>query len=224
MPRTLALTLLLATLVGAWASGAWAQAATPSPTLVSALESRRYINMDTINTTFLLAVVSGAGGAPSPEVTLMYRAQMGFIAAHLTKDPTIPVPNYAACLRPFNGEEKSVTSICKITMDKIMQRLAVARSTNPEFVDFLRVFTLSQRTILGIGRYLNQQFTPDELNTIASYHAFRLTQEKSPQWLKTYRTCIESNSQTITCKNLRLENLSAMLTLDYLKAMNGVTP
>lgn len=190
---------------------------------VSSLESRRFVQMDRINATYLLPVMLKAGGAEAvqnPTLLAMYRAQVAYVAAAMTNDPTVPVPDYAACLKAFDGTEKTVPTICKLTIDKVVANIAKSKPANEDFVTFLRIFTLSQNSITMVGRYLQKPFTEQEVSSIAAYHAFRLTREKNEMWLKNFRTCLESNSQTITCKALKLDELSATLTLDYLKAFN----
>lgn len=190
---------------------------------VSALESRRFVHMDRLNAEYLMPVALrlGGAGANTPAALLpVYRAQMGFVASAMTTDPTVPVPDYADCIKGFDGTEKSITNICKLTMDKVIANIAKSKPDNQTFVSYMRTFTLSQSGIIMVGRYLQKPFTESEVSAIAAYHAFRLTREKDEQWLKNFRTCLESNSQTITCKNLKLDEQSAMLTLDYLKAFN----
>ncbi len=190
---------------------------------VSALESRRFVHMDRLNADYLMPVALrlGGAGADTPATLLpVYRAQMGFVAGAMTVDPTIPVPDYADCIKRFDGTVKSVPNICKLTMDKVIANISKSKPDNEKFVSYMRTFTLSQSGIIMVGRYLQTPFTEKEVSAIAAYHAFRLTREKDEQWLKNFRTCLESKSQTITCKNLKLKEQSAMLTLDYLKAFN----
>ncbi len=190
---------------------------------VSPLESRRFVQMDHLNADYLMPVilrVGGAGATISPSLMSVYRAQMGYVASALTTDPTVPVPDYADCIKRFDGTEKTVPTICKLTIDKVVANISKSKPDNEQFVTYLRAFTLSQSGIILTGRYLEKPFTEKEVSSIASYHAFRLMREKDDMWLKNFRTCLESNSQTITCKNLKLDELSTKLTLDYLKAFN----
>lgn len=190
---------------------------------VTPLESRRFVHMDRLNADYLMPValrLGGVGANTSSTLLPIYRAQMGFVAGAMTVDPTVPVPDYADCIKRFDGTEKSVPTICKLTIDKVVANIAKSKPDNEQFVNYLRVFTLSQSGIIMVGRYLQIPFTEKEVTSIATYHAFRLTREKNAMWLKNFRTCLESNSQTITCKSLKLDELSANLTLDYLKAFN----
>ncbi|TKW61485.1 MAG: hypothetical protein DI628_02365 [Blastochloris viridis] len=190
---------------------------------VTPLESRRFVHMDRLNAEYLLPVALRVGNvatADNPSLLAVYRAQMGYVASTMTVDPTIPVPDYADCIKRFDGTEQSVPNICKITMDKVVASISQSKSDNENFVTYLRAFTLSQSSIILVGRYLQTPFTDKEVSAIAAYHAFRLTREKNEMWLKNFRTCLESKSQTSTCKNMKLDELSAMLTLDYLKAFN----
>ena len=208
-------------------AGAWAQNIAQPLVLqkpVSEVESRRFVQMDELNTQYLMPIAMGANkleeGGLTPEMASLYRAQMGYIAAQMTSDPTVPVPDYADCLKQFDGTEASVTTICKLTLDKIMASFAKSKPDNLDFVSYMRLFTLSQSGIISVGRYLQTQFTGEEVFAIASYHAFRLMREKNEMWLKNFRTCLESNSQTLTCKALKLDEVAATLTLDSLKAFN----
>jgi len=190
---------------------------------VTALESRRFVHMDRLNADYLLPVALRVGHvdtASNPSLLAVYRAQMGYVASAMTIDPTVPVPDYADCIKRFDGTEQSVPNICKITMDKVVASISKSKPDNENFVTYLRAFTLSQSGIILVGRYLQTPFTDKEVFAIAAYHAFRLTREKNEMWLKNFRTCLESKSQTSTCKNLKLDELSASLTLDYLKAFN----